>query len=488
MRKLKMNLTFSSLYQVLNIVIPLVTTPYLSRIIGAEGIGIYAYTFSIAAIFSMIAVFGGDTYGTRTLAQLSDDKREISAAFFEILLIQFIIAIAAISAYIAFVFNADRYQVVLYVQGLHILASMLSVNWFFYGRGDFKYVSIRNAFIKLLLLVSIFIFVKEKKDVLTYVALSSIADIACILSVWPKLLKETVFVKISMKATIRHIKPMLMLFIPVITTAVYQRVNKIMLGSLSSIDQSGYFENADKVINVFIALIAGIGLVLNAHISELISTEPEDGATNFVQKMINTIMFITVGIAFGIASVALPFSALFFGVDFSACGPLLKLYAPIIVIKAYSSLFFSAYLIPYKKDLTYIAATIIGAIISIASNYLLIPRYASYGAVVATLLAESAVTMYLVICTRRVFLPRKLITTMLPCVISGLIMYLTIVRISPNLVSGIFGIVLLTIAGACIYLIAYLVIGLTSHPSQTINQLKKVASLILRRRKGDKYS
>ena len=158
----KKNLVYNILYQVLILIIPLITTPYISRVIGPEGIGIHSYTYSIVNYFVLFAMLGINNHGNRSIAMVKDNKEELSKTFVSIYSLQIIMSILMIIIYsIVFIFIENKYRAFFAIQFIYIIATLLDINWFFFGMEEFKLTVIRNSVVKVLSMLSIFIIFSE---------------------------------------------------------------------------------------------------------------------------------------------------------------------------------------------------------------------------------------------------------------------------------------------------------------------------------------
>ena len=174
MSSVKKNFLYNSMYQILTMIIPLVTTPYISRVLGPKGIGIYSYAYSIAYYFVIFVILGLNNYGNRTIAATKDNKLEMSKNFWNIYVTQFVLGIAAILVYILYSIFYSSNPKVSIILGLYVLSSTFDVNWFFYVMEQFKLTVTRNTLIKLSSVAAIFIFVKSDKDVALYCFIMSL--------------------------------------------------------------------------------------------------------------------------------------------------------------------------------------------------------------------------------------------------------------------------------------------------------------------------
>ncbi len=432
--KLKENMIYNVAYQVLSLLVPLVTTPYISRILGAAGVGQYSFTFSIVSLATTFATLGGDAHGNRTIAMCGEKVIERSKKFWGIFTVQCLSTLVASIFYFGYTFAVAEYRICLIWQGIHLLSSLFNINWYFYGRGQFKTMVIRNIVVKIVTLFSIFVFVKDKSDVVMYVAIMGLCNLLSTTVVWPKLLKEIKVVRITFSDVYIHVKPMLLLFTSVLAMSLYKKMDKVMIGYLSDVIQNGYYENVDRILQIPSSIIGAIGLVMVPQISNLIGQKKEVESIAIINKMMIIMAALSCAMCCGVFAVSGELVDVFFGNDFINCVSLMRLLSIVIIFQAVSNMIRSAYLIPHQKDGVYIKATIAGAIINIIVNWLLIRKLGAVGAGVGTILAEATVMVVQLFHLRDKLPLKKYFKEYIWCFIFGMVMA-TCVTLVTNILS-----------------------------------------------------
>ena len=394
MPSLKKNIAFNITYQILILFLPLVTSSYLGRIIGAEGIGIYSYYYSIALYFTYFTVLGLNKYGNRCIASAKNEKKCLSKVFCSIYSIQVICFGVSFTVYILcslFVF-ADTYIPLVF--GLFVLSSLFDINWFFFGMEMFDKTVIRNTIIKLSTTALIFCFVKSRDDIYVYVFIMSIGYLLSQIALWPYVRKYIDYQKVKITDLKPHWKGNLYLFLPVIAVSIYRILDKIMLGLFSTKTDVGLFENAEKIINVPIVVVAALGTVMLPHVTNLLSLKREKEARQYMDLSIFIVTAFSVCSMFMIWGTSSIVSVLLWGKEFAPSGVIMNLLGITLIFLSIGDVARSQYLIPYKYDKVYIKSAFIGAAINIIVNILLIPRYGYIGASIGTIMAEASVCIY----------------------------------------------------------------------------------------------
>lgn len=454
MNKMKKNIGYQTVYQLLATLLPLITAPYLSRVFGAENLGIFSFTTSVVSYFTLFAMLGFMNYGTRTIASKKDNKEDRDRTFWEIYFIQLITSSLSFVLYFLYVVYICREnQNIATIQGVAIISCFLDINWFFFGIEEFELTVKRNIIIKLTSVTLILLLVKERSDLplYTFIMVGSAALSQLIL--WFYLRKRVKFYKINVSKAFRHLKPIIVLFVPIMAMSVYQVMDKTMLGLMSTHAESGYYFNSDSIVNVPVSILTGFGTVLMPRISSLIHEDNQKEADAMFLVGMRGVILIASALSLGIASVAKEFTPIFFGPGYEPCVKLIICFSPILIIKGYSDAIRSQYLIPNQLDFIYIYSVFIGAIVNLIFNPLLIPRLGALGAVIGTLFAEISA------CIAQYFMVRKRIDYKFALlksgayILSGLIMVFA-VRIVANILKG--GIVSLLVEifiGALVYIL-----------------------------------
>lgn len=427
MNSIKKNYIYNLLYQISIIIIPLITTPYLSRKIGVEGIGTYSYTYSIVYYFVMLTLLGVNNYGNRTIAKVRNNKKQLSNTFWSIYIMQVIMGSFMLVLYIAYIlFFENKYKSIAIIQSLFIISSILDINWFFFGLEEFKITVIRNVIIKLAIMICIFIFIKSIKDVWKYTLIMSGMSVLNQIALWSFLRKRIEFERVYKEDIAKHIKNNLILFIPVITISLYKTINKILLGVISNVTEVGYYENAERIVNIPITLISVLGTVMLPRMANMFTKGEKEKIYKYISKSLEFVMFLAFAMCFGLIAIGKDFAPLYFGEQFQKTGVLITILAITIPFIAVANVIRTQYLIPNEKEKIFIISVVAGASISLITNLLLIPYYKTIGAAIGTIMAEFTVMITQIILARKEFDNKFTIKVFFKFFIKGLIMYIIV--------------------------------------------------------------
>lgn len=444
------NYIYNMLYQILVLITPIITTPYLSRILGAQGIGIFSYAQSISAYFILFGTVGSSLYGQREIAYVQDDIIARTRVFWEINILRFITSIISITVfYFTFVIHAE-YSIIYKILIIEILANMIDITWYFQGLEDFSKVFYRNLFIKTIGIIMIFVFVKTKDDLPLYTLCYALPLLLGNLALWPTAIKS--LGKVSNIKIGRNIKPLLIFFIPQIATEVYTVLDKTMIGALgSSIAQVGFYSQAQKLVKMTLCVVSSLGTVMLSAMSREFKNNNMKGVINSVLKSYRFVFFTGIPMMFGIIGIARNFCPWFFGVGFESVALILASLAPVIVIIGLSNVTGRQFLLPTKKQTEFTWSVILGSVVNFCANLFLIPRFDALGAVLGTLLAESSVTTIQFFFVRKELHIYKIAKMSLSYLGSGLVMCIAVIIIGRVLPSNAITFILQVIVGGLIY-------------------------------------
>lgn len=452
MAGVKKNFAYQSVYQITTIILPLVTSPYVARVLGAEGIGIYSYTYAVAYYFSLVALLGISNHGNRVIASVRDDALQLKKTFSNLLIVHCVfsgIATVAYYGYFFFCITDDRSCAA--IQGMWVLSSLFDVSWLFFGLEKFKLTVIRSTVIKILTTICVFVFIRSSADVWKYCMIMAGGTLLSQLVLWPFVSQYFDIRLVKWKRAKKHIKPLLMLFIPAIAVSLYKYMDKIMLGIMTTKIQVGFYENAERAINIPISVIGAFGTVMLPKMSNLVANDDEKGTKRYIMLSMEFVMCLTIAMAFGMAAVADDFSVLFWGQEFIKCGLLIKILAVSIIFVAFANILRMQYLIPKKMDAAYIVSVFTGAIVNLIINSLLIGRFEAVGAALGTVVAEFSV------CAVQSFYLRKelpidiYIRKVFPFLGIGFLMYLALLAVGFLGIPSIVKIFLQIILGGLLY-------------------------------------
>ncbi|CYU31156.1 oligosaccharide flippase family protein [Streptococcus suis] len=485
MKSSKKNFFYQAFYQVLILMIPLFTTPFLTRTMGIEALGEYSFYYSIAYYFVIVIKLGLDNYGNRQIAKIREEKEQLSQNFWGIYYFQLFIGIVISAIYILLIFlDSDDLWIKISMIPL-LLSSVIDITWFFYGLEEFKITVLRNTLIKLGTTVLIFLLIKSDYDLLLYSFLLSLSNFFSQLYLWFFLSKRVTFKLPHEVKILHHIKPNLILFLPVLAVSIYKIMAKILLGYMTTATQVGYFDSSDKVIQIPLALVTSLGTVMMPRMSNLYAKESLKDADRVFSQSIEIAMFLSTALGFGLMGVAKTFVPWYYGENFGVVIILFQILLPSSIFLAFANVIRTQYLIPNSRDKVYITTLFLGAIVNLLANILLIPQYAAIGAAIATLIAEVVVCLSQAYSIRKEIPIVKYFQLALKYVVSGFIMYIVVVQVDFLKLSPIFSLAIQILIGFFIYMLS-LFLFLNQQKRSIL--VKRILKVIKYGRKNDRFN
>lgn len=454
-KRLLINFIYQSAYQVLLVFLPLITAPYISRVLGNEGNGIYSYTFTISNYFVAFASLGIEAYGNRKIAHTkSQGREELNRVFSEILYLHLLIAGIVSTAYLIYaIYFVKDYKLIFILQSIWVFSSIFDINWFFFGMEEFKITVVRNAAIKLLTIILIFIFVKSASDLWIYTLIMSVGTFLSQTVVWMFLHQFVSFTKVPFTSCFKHFIPICALFVAVIATQIYRMIDKVMLGHQGDMGVLGAYEYADKLIKLCLTLIASFGTVMLPRMTALYAEKKDDVAKIYLNSTTQFVFVISVGIAFGLAGVAREFVPIFLGKGYEKTVEFLMILAISLPIMGWNNLIRSQILMPKEKDSVYIIAVCVGAIANVVLNIVLIKPFGGIGAAIATDVSYLLVGVFQSCPLQKDFKISQYMKHLMVPLVTGFVMFVFV-----RVIGELFGIHIMTlvvqiVSGAALYMI-----------------------------------
>lgn len=447
------NYLYNAGYQILAMLAPLITTPYIARVLGAHGVGINSYTNSWVTFFYLIGQMGITLYGNRQIAYVRDDPEKRSRTFWGIECLQAMTITLALISYVVIVqLFSTTFKPYFMWQSLWIIATGLDVSWYFMGMEDFKKTVVRNTAVKLITIALIFLIVKQPTDLTKYITLLGGAQIAGNLTLWPYLRESIHWVPISTWHPFQHFYPSLLLFIPTITTQIYLVVNRLMLGRMSTQASLGQFDSADKIVKIVLAIVTATGTVMLPNVANKFSKGDIKGVRESLYHSFDFVTSISVPLMFGLMAISTKFAPWFLGSQFYPTGKIMFIESPIILFIAWSNVTGTQYLMPVNRVHEYTMSATAGAVSNIIFNLVLIHLWGANGAALATDLSEFLVTTVQLVCIRSTIRRRTLFKDFWRYFLSGLIMFIIVYRINLAIRMSIINLILQVAVGAVIYI------------------------------------
>ncbi|PMC37357.1 hypothetical protein CJ195_11395 [Bacillus sp. UMB0899] len=397
------NIFYVILQQFIMLFLPLLTIPYVSRVLEPSGVGIVGYSTSIVMLFINLALLGSELYGVKEVAKVRNDKGKLSQIFSEIFILRLSLLVFATIIYISMTHFYFSNKILFYFQAINLIAYMIDINWFYQGMEQFKKILYRNLLIKSIGFISIFIFVKDKNDVYIYAIILALSILIGNSFMWFKLMTFVgSFKRIAVRNIKKHFTKMLALFVAGFSIMIYILTDKIMLGILSTTTEVGLYEQGQKIINVLVTIATAFSAVMLPKAAQIIKEGKLKDISKLINQSISIISFIVLPICIIFLLLSSEFIPWFLGEEFQKSTTVGQILAPLIFIKAIGVMLGSTYFIPMEKNKEYTIPLVAGAIVNIVLNFILIPQYGAMGSSISTLLTELMILIIQLIFLRNI--------------------------------------------------------------------------------------
>lgn len=453
------NYLYNTIYQIISMLIPLITMPYLTRVFDPQQLGLNSLSLSIANYFMLFGVLGMHMYGNRQIAYVRDNKEKLAKTFWSLYTVQLATSTISLIIYYIFIYyftsvNTDIYL----IQGLNIISVMIDISWLFMGLEDFKKVVIRNSFARLVGLACIFIFIKSSDDLLLYALLTVVVNIISILLMWfyvPRYVGKIVIDKKIVKKTIR---PLLRLFLPQIATQVYTLLARTLVGFLSTNDQVIFYDYSQKIVNMVLAMITSIGVVLLPRVSNIIGNGKKEEVPKIIEKTFKIVSYLAIPMAIGLMCVSKILVSWFLDPKYLLVGQLTAWTSLIIIAVSWANIIGVQYLIATKQENKYTLSIIIAAVVNLIMNLFLIPKNGAAGAIISLIAAEYIGIVIQLILVRNQLPVKRMILSIVKYIIVSVIMGVIVIFIGNCINNGMLANIMQGISGVIIYIVIMFII------------------------------
>lgn len=435
----------------LNMILPLITGPYVARVLGPEGVGINTYTGAVVQYFVLIGGLGIALYGNRQIAYVKNNSEELSTTFWEIQLIKIMTVILAYVIFMLYIVTVHQYKVYLMIQSLFIIATGFDISWLYEGIEDFKKTFTRNTLVRIISLILILLFVRSRADVWLYILILAISNLGGYIALWPSLKKILKPVKLRKLDPFKHLKGVWVLFVPYLTLNIYPVINKTLLKYFVGVNSSGYYEKSDVMIRMALTIVTSVSAVLLPHTSRAFAEGKYELIKNMLKNSFGLVSLMALPIAFGMAAIAPKFGLFFYGNGFAPVGPAMFIESFAIIFMGWSSITGNQYLIPTKQTRHYSFSVWIGTIINIALDVPLIIFLGLNGAALATVLGEASIAIYQLVAIRKQVKYYYWLGDIFKYLVSALVMFGVVNKLNSLLIMNILNLLLQIIVGAVVY-------------------------------------
>ena len=450
--KIIKNYLYNLSYQLLSMIIPLITVPFILSKLTQTQIGINSYVCTNATYFTIVGMLGMKTYGTREIARVKHNPLEVTQKFWSCYSIQLTSHIISILVYTAvFSFLFPGYKDVYYLYLLLLLSSTIDISWFYQGLEDFKGLTRRNFIIKIISLILMFVLIKGPDDFNTYILILYIPEVLVNIFIWVYAWKKIKDGKPKFNIRKAFLRGTLAIFLTQFLSSIYSILDKSMVGFFANMEDLALYDNAQKLVRMIISIISSLSAVMMPRISMLISENRINEMKHNMKNSSYIMWTISIGMVFGIIGTMNNFSTWFFGEQYSNITHLLLLLSFVLLPVTGANLVAVQYLIPTGNEKPYTLSLLVAAVLDIVMNFILIPKFSAIGAAYSLLAAETIAFLIQILFFRKEMSLQLIFSEIYKPIIAGGAMYGVLILLSSMLSKTILSTVVLVITGIIIY-------------------------------------
>lgn len=394
-KSLKLNAVFNAFYQLLTLLAPIITTPYVSRVFLSSTIGSYNYYYSILGYFTLIAAFGFVDFGTKFIAEKRDNSYERSQAFYSIFLAKALLSFICLLGYIIMIFVFFRNdKIAFYIflaMSLYIISNMLDPLFFFQGVEKFGSICIRNMIMRLFTIILIFVIIKNENDIIKYALVLSIGNLLAVIVTFLSF-KKGDLVKPNFKDIhlFKYFKQSAPYFVAALAVGLFTHLDQTMVGAFSSDpNQNGYFSQGSKIVVALASVSGSISTVMLSRMSYLFKNGSQEEIKRKINQTFEAFWAVSLPMMLGYISVNKYLIPLFLGGGYEGAVGVGYALAPIIVLSSLNGLIGALYFRPFNKTWTHSLIILFSSVINIVVCLILIPIYGAVGAALGRVAAEA---------------------------------------------------------------------------------------------------
>lgn len=475
-KSLLKNYIYNTAYQLLVMLTPLITTPYISRTLGAENIGIYSFSSSIVSYFTLFATLGTTVYGQREISYLQDDRERRTVTFWNLEAFSCINTLLWLFLYGLYVWFICDNIIIYSILAMNVIAVAFDVTWLFQGMEEFGRITFRNALFKILNIVYVFAFVRSEGDLQIYILGMCLLPLLSILSLWGELGKLVDRPNWKRIRPFTKFKEILLMFVPFVAISIYTVLDRTMLGLFTETKlENGYYEQAIKLSKTVLTLVTALGTVMMPRIGYYYERKETDTVREYMYNSYRFVWFIGIPLCFGLIGLSANLVPWYYGAGYDKVVPLLSILSLLILAIGISNVTGIQYLVAIKRQNTFTFTVTVGAVVNFVLNIVLIPIWYSIGAAIASVFAETIVAFLQIFMIRNEISPRIILSCGRHYWIAGLTMLGFLYGLGNWLTPSVFHSIAMMICGGVWYIVCLLFMK----DAFLLDQLRKILHRIV---------
>lgn len=390
---IKKNFFYNILLNISKVIFPLITAPYISRVLEPDGVGLFNFANTYAGYFSLFAALGIPYYGVREIAKVRDDfdgQTRFVSEIMSLLSISTLLCVFFFIVSLLFVPQLTENHIIFLISALGLYITPLKIDWFFSGREEFGYITFRSLVIKTLSVIALFVLVHQKEDLIIYVLINALSTICNELWNFIKMYQYGVRPYFTLTG-IKHLKPLLILFSSSVAISVYTLLDTLMLGFMTEYTEVGYYNSATHISRSLVPIVASLSAVVLPRLSYYMKLRDWSSIDQLMNKSVSVVSYLCFPVSFGVIAIAPVFVPLFFGNGFYGAVIPLQIISGIIISIGLNNLTGVQILVGLGLDKLFLISVLAGTFSNFFLNLVLIPLGGAAGAAISSVFAETLI-------------------------------------------------------------------------------------------------
>ena len=403
-KSLKLNFIMNAILTMSSFLFPLISFPYVSRILGPEGTGRVDFATSLIAYFLMFAQLGIPTYGVRACAKVRDDKHLLTKTAQELLIINLVMSVlayAVLALGLIFVPRLRQDRLLYILVSLTIIFNTIGMEWLYKALEQYTYITVRSIAFKLVSLGAMFALINSRDDYVIYGGITILASSASFLMNFFHARKYISLRPVGGYEFRPHLKAVMVFFAMACATTVYTNMDKVMLGIMATDVDVGYYGAASRIKSILVSIVTSLGTVLLPRASYYVQQGKMEEFRKISRKALNFVVVAAVPMTLYFILFARQGILLLSGQEYLGAVNPMQFIMPTLLFIGLTNILGIQILVPTGREKVVLYSVIVGAVTDVVCNLLLIPRYLAAGAAVSNMIAEAAVLVFQMIALRR---------------------------------------------------------------------------------------
>ena len=403
-QSIKRNFIYNTLLNVSSVLFPLITAPYVSRVLEPDGVGLFNFANTYAGYFALVAMLGIPTYGVREVSKLRNNNEMLEKLVSELMSVAAISTLVVAIVYLTTIVCVEKLTnnyLIFLLTGFVIYLAPFKISWFFQGIENFGFITKVSLIVRSVCVIGLFLFVSDKDDLIIYVFLSILGTVLTDIWSFIRMWKLGIRPKFIFKGAGHHVKALLILFASSIAVSIYTVLDTLMLGFLTDYEEVGYYTNAMHMSKVLLTAVTSLSIVAVPRVSLYFKENDYKSINLLMNRSFSIVSFLAFPVSIGILCIAPVFVPLFFGSMFMGAVIPLMILSLLIIVIGFNNLTGVQILIGMGLDKLYFYSVLIGTITNFVMNFFMIPLWGAVGASVSSVIAEFIILLTTIIFVNR---------------------------------------------------------------------------------------